>query len=134
MSDPCPTCHGYGTADGEPAGTLPRDTYDDPGPCARCGGSGLYTPRHNQLLTYPTVLSDGEIEWRTEGVTDGPAWLEALDVPNCRCIALPFPLCELCDGTGSVRGCARHGGQCDGADNGCTDSYPCPCGAGEVEP
>lgn len=74
MTAPCPECHGYGTADGEPAGTLPRDTYDDPGPC------------------------------------------------------------ELCEGTGTIRGCARHGGQCDGSDRGCTDSYPCPCGAHELEP
>ena len=36
----CKTCHGYGTADGEPAGDLPRDTYDDPGPCPVCEGTG----------------------------------------------------------------------------------------------
>lgn len=70
----CAACHGYGTADGESAGTWERDTTDDPGPC------------------------------------------------------------EVCEGTGTVRGCARHGGQCDGSDRGCTDTYPCPCGAGEVEP
>ena len=40
MSAACPTCHGYGTADGEAAGTWERDTTDDPGPCELCDGTG----------------------------------------------------------------------------------------------
>lgn len=38
---PCEACNGYGTADGEPAGTWARDFGpDDPGPCLACDGTG----------------------------------------------------------------------------------------------
>lgn len=40
----CPVCHGYGTADGKPAGDLARDTYADPGPCSACDGTGNARP------------------------------------------------------------------------------------------
>lgn len=125
----CSACHGYGTADGEPAGNLPRDTYDDPGPCARCGGSGGYTWK---------AVGEPTVSHARARAFDWVPPLDFIEVRTFRCIMLPIPisipLCELCNGTGTARGCARHGGQCDGADRGCTDSYPCPCGAGEVEP
>jgi DnaJ-class molecular chaperone len=42
---PCPTCNGFGSADGLPCGTYARDFgADAPAACPACGGTGEAAP------------------------------------------------------------------------------------------